>query len=91
MSNTLKSKKKVSKIDRYNWSINIFFSRSAEPRQSLDRISGEKSHIEEQLREKVREMIEMQDEFESEKTVLKQKVRVKIDQNNHRYEQSTVI
>ena len=45
--------------------------RNAEPRQSLERVSGEKSQVEEQLREKVREMIQMQDEYETEKNQLK--------------------
>ena len=48
--------------------------RTAEPRQSLDRLSGEKSQIEEQLREKVREIIEMQDDYEKDKVSLKQKI-----------------
>ena len=48
--------------------------RNAEPRQSLERVSGEKSQVEEQLREKVREMIQMQDEYENEKTGLKQRL-----------------
>ena len=48
--------------------------RTAEPRQSLERVSGEKSQVEEQLREKVREMIQMQDDYENDKTTLKQRI-----------------
>ncbi|CAG5101476.1 Oidioi.mRNA.OKI2018_I69.YSR.g17126.t1.cds [Oikopleura dioica] len=45
--------------------------RTAEPRQSLDRMSDEKSQVEQQLREKVSELIELQDDFEKERAALK--------------------
>lgn len=41
---------------------------------SLEREKGEKGEVEDQLRSKVKEMLQMQDEFEAEKAKLKSRI-----------------